>query len=318
MSEFSMSKGPSKDGTYEGAMGGTEMMMKGLKDRVSSDLLEQFQIICSRVRELDNKPRILWLHDLWNDPEAQHLKDEASRKRFEKLVFVSNYQLSTYSMGLGVPYSESVVLKNAIEPIEYKDKKDDVIRLIYHTTPHRGLNILVAAFEALAEDYKDKIHLDVYSSFAAYGWPQRDEPYYDLFDQIEKHPHMTYHGYQPNDTVRKALQEAHIFAYPNTWIETSCIAAIEAMSAGCQVVCPNLGALPETTGGFATMYQYNEDVQAHANYFANILNHAIQMQMNDKNFKQKMLFQKNWVDNQYNWNVRSEEWTALLKSLSRK
>jgi hypothetical protein len=65
-----MSKGPSKDGTYKGAMGGTEMMNKGLKDRVSSDLLEQFQIICSRVRELDDKPRILWLHDLWNDPEA--------------------------------------------------------------------------------------------------------------------------------------------------------------------------------------------------------------------------------------------------------
>lgn len=317
MSEFPLSNGPSKDGTYKGAMGGTEMMMQGLKDRVSSDLLDQFQIICSRVSELEDKPRILWLHDLWNDPAAQHLKDPDSRERFEKLVFVSNYQLNTYNMGLGVQYNESIVMKNAIEPIEYKEKGDDVVRLIYHTTPHRGLNILVAAFEALAEDYGDRIHLDVYSSFNAYGWPQRDEPYQNLFAQIEAHPQMTYHGYQPNDVVRKALQEAHIFAYPNTWVETSCIAAIEAMSAGCQVVCPNLGALPETTGGFATMYQFEEDMNVHANKFVNILNHAIHMQLNDQNFKQKMLFQKNWVDNNYNWNVRSQEWTFFLKDLLR-
>lgn len=317
MSEFSMSKGPSKDGTYKGAMGGTEMMMQGLKDRVSSDLLEQFQIICSRVRELDDKPRVLWLHDLWNDPEASHLQDAESRKRFEKLVFVSNYQLQTYNLGLGVPYSDSIVLKNAIEPITWKDKNDDVIRLIYHTTPHRGLNILVASFEALAKDYGDNIHLDVYSSFNAYGWPERDKPYENLFESIKNHPQMTYHGYQPNHVIRKALQEAHIFAYPNTWIETSCISAIEAMSAGCQVVCPNLGALPETTGGFATMYQFNEDVNAHANHFVNILNHAIHMQKNDKNWKQKMLFQKNWVDNNYNWNVRSQEWKFFLQDLLR-
>ena len=41
---------------------------------------------------------------------------------------------------------------------------------------------------------------------------------------------MTYHGFKPNDVVRKALSEAHIFAYPSIWVETSCISAIEAMS----------------------------------------------------------------------------------------
>lgn len=319
--EFPLKKGPTKDGTYKGAMGGTEMMMMGLKDRVSSDLLDQFQIICSRVRELDDKPRILWLHDLWNDPEASHLQDPDSRARFEKLVFVSNYQLSTYNMGLGVPYSDSIVMKNAIEPIELSpnSKDNDVVRLIYHTTPHRGLNILVAAYEALSADYGDKIHLDVYSSFNAYGWPERDKPYENLFEQIKQHPHMTYHGYQPNDVVRKALQKAHIFAYPNTWVETSCIAAIEAMSAGCQVVCPNLGALPETCGGYATMYQFNEDLNSHANKFVNILNHAIHMQLNQEDqLKQKLLFQKNWVDNNYSWSVRSQEWTFFLKELLEK
>jgi UDP-glucose:(glucosyl)LPS alpha-1,2-glucosyltransferase len=305
------------DGTWNKAQGGTEMMNSALYERVDKDLLEQFNIIKSRVREVsEDKPNILWLHDLWADPEAQHLRDPEARQRFAKLVFVSNWQLQTYNMGLGVPYHESIVLKNAIDPIPYKEKSKDQIRLIYHTTPHRGLQILVPVMEELAKIHGDKIHLDIYSSFEAYGWKERDEPYLDLFERAKAHPNMTYHGYQPNDVVRKALQESHIFAYPNIWQETSCIAAIEAMSAGCEVVAPNYAALPETTAGFASMYQYSEDMNYHANVFANVLNHAINNHYTDDQ-QEKLLFQKNYIDNFYNWDLRAAEWTGLLQALSK-
>lgn len=307
--------GMKSDGTYTKAMGGTELMNKALYDRVDNSLLDQFNIIKSRVRHVDSeKQNVLWLHDLWNDPEAQHLADAEKRKRFSKLVFVSNYQLSTYHMGLGVPYSETLVLKNAIDPIEQKAKSSDQIKLIYHTTPHRGLNIVYAAVNHLAQKYGDKIHLDVYSSFEAYGWKERDEPYKELFDNIRSHPNMTYHGYQPNNVVRSALQEAHIFAFPSIWVETSCIAAIEAMSAGCEVVCPNLGALPETTAGFARMYPFHEDQNAHANIFVMALDASIQHRLNDQTVA-KLGWQKNYIDNFYNWDHRALEWTGLLQAL---
>ena len=309
--------GPSKDGTYDGAMGGTELMNKALYERVDNDLLDEFYIIKSRVSWTDkDKPNVLWLHDTWDDPEVQHLKEQESRDRFAKLVFVSNYQLATYNLALGVPYQNAIVLRNAIDPIEYKEKDEDVIRIIYHTTPHRGLNLVVAAVKAIAEEMGDKIHLDVYSSFEAYGWKERDKPYEDLFEEIRQHPQMTYHGYQPNDVVRKALQEAHIFAYPSVWPETSCISAIEAMSAGCEVVCPNFAALPETTGNFARMYQFNEDMGEHANVFANQLFQAI-VEHRDENLQKKLMFQKNWVDNFFNWDLRAAEWTNMLQSIKR-
>jgi len=306
------------DGTWNKAQGGTELMNSALYERVDNSLLEQFNIIKSRVREISNdKPNILWLHDLWGDPEAQHLKDSESRLHFARLVFVSNWQLQTYNMGLGVPYHESIVLKNAIDPIPLTKKDDDVIRLIYHTTPHRGLQILVPVMEELAKHHGDKIHLDIYSSFEAYGWKERDEPYLDLFEKAKNHPNMTYHGFQPNDVVRKALQKAHIFAFPSIWQETSCIAAIEAMSAGCEVVCPNLAALPETTAGFAQMYQYSEDMNHHANVFANILHQTI-LRHRDEGNQKKLMFAKNYIDNFYNWDVRAAEWTGLLQALSTK
>jgi UDP-glucose:(glucosyl)LPS alpha-1,2-glucosyltransferase len=304
------------DGTWNKAQGGTELMNKALYERVDNDLLEQFNIIKSRVREVsEDKQNILWLHDLWADPEAQHLKDPESRAQFSRLVFVSNWQLGTYNMGLGVPYHESIVLKNAIDPISLTEKPKDQIRLIYHTTPHRGLQILVPVMEELAKIHGDKIHLDIYSSFKAYGWEERDEPYLDLFERAKNHPNMTYHGFQPNETIRRALQKAHIYAYPSIWQETSAISVIEAMSAGCEVVCPNLAALPETTAGFATMYQYSEDMNFHANVFVNHLHQAI-LNHRDENHQRKLLFAKNYIDNFYNWEVRAAEWTGLLRALT--
>jgi hypothetical protein len=86
------------------------------------------------------------------------------------------------------------------------------------------------------------------------------------------------------------------------------------MSAACQVVCPNYAALPETTGNFATMYQWSEDVNFHANVFVNMLNAAIQNHFTD-DMQRKMLFQKNWTDNFYNWELRSAEWTGFLQGL---
>ena len=309
--------GPTKDGTYDGAMGGTELMNKALYERVDNDLLDEFYIIKSRVSWTDkNKPNVLWLHDTWDDPEVQHLKEQESRDRFAKLVFVSNYQLATYNMALGVPYANATILRNAIDPIEYKEKGKDVVRIIYHTTPHRGLNIVVAAVKEIAKKFGDKIHLDVYSSFEAYGWKERDKPYEDLFEEIRQHPQMSYHGFQSNDVVRSALQEAHIFAYPSVWPETSCISAIEAMSAGCEVVCPNFAALPETTGNFARMYQFNEDMNEHANVFANQLYQAV-VDSSNPNIQKKLMFQKNWTDNFFNWDIRAAEWTDTLQNIKR-
>jgi len=315
--------GPSEDGTYKDAKGGTEMMASRIQSLVDDlGYTDKFNIIHSRVRWTDPKKKnILVLHDTWDDPESQHLREKESLDRFAKLVFVSNYQLQTYNLAHNVPYSKSIVLRNAIDPIPLnitdKGKDGDVIRVIYHTTPHRGLNLLVAAFAEIAKRLGDKIHLDVYSSFEVYGWKERDKPYEELFNIIREHPQMTYHGYQPNEVVREALKNAHIYGYPSIWPETSCISAIEAMSAGCNVVCSNLAALPETTGHWAQMYQFTEDLNDHANVFANQLYSAIQNHWDDSTQK-KLIYQKNWTDNFYNWEVRAAEWTDFLQGLTNK
>lgn len=301
-------------GLANNSNGGTELLHRELLKQLSPELKDKFQIICSRFRELEpDKIPIFWLHDLFTDPEVQRLAEPNFRAQFKKLIFVSDWQFQTYNLGLGVPYSDSIVIKNSIHPIDVDidSKPTDKINLIYHTTPHRGLEILIPAFESLCKIY-DNLNLDVFSSFKAYGWEHRDAPYQHIFDFCEKHPNITYHGWQPNDVVREKLKNAHIFAYPSIWKETSCLAAIEAVSAGALVVCPNLGALKETVGDMGVVYHWNENLNIHTQNFANILNSVIQ---NFQSFSDLRRNAKLRIDTLYSWQNNLPQWNYTLNQI---
>ena len=302
--------------TTQNANGGTELMARRMVRDIPQELLAGKQIVHSRVRELDpNLKKILVCHDLAHDPEVRQLADAEYRKQFEKIVFVSNWQQHMYNLVLGVPFSESVVIKNGIEVEPYTPKAEDgPIRLIYHTTPHRGLELLYIAFEAAAKHFD--IHLDVFSSFKAYGWEQRDEPYKPLFETMENHPNITMHGFQPNDVIREHLKKSHLFAYPNIWPETSCLALIEALCFGNFVLHSNLGALPETASGLTTPYMFNEDVNTHVNvFYRNLMEalHWISNNRGDVNHRLEWIAQA--AKNQFNWDLIRNDWVRLLKDI---
>ena len=301
------------------AMGGTELMKYALAKKLDPALLDKFQIIPSRVREIEKgKIPILWLHDLPSDPESKHLADGGWEK-FEVIVCVSHWQRQQYQNHYGIPASKMVVLQNAIEPIADHEKPNPskCVNIIYHTTPHRGLELLIPICDWLEENLKDvNWHLDVYSSFKIYGWEDRDIPYKALFDRIEESPNMTNHGFVSNAEVHKALQKAHIFCLPSIWPETSCIAMIEAMSAGCICVHSSLAALPETTANWSLMYDFTENKDEHATRCAFMLADAIQL-VGDVTMDDRMDMQKAYTDGFYQWDVRAKQWEGMLMKILR-
>jgi UDP-glucose:(glucosyl)LPS alpha-1,2-glucosyltransferase len=302
------------DSLATNAMGGTELMKYGMKDRIPQDLLDNFQIFVSRVEEpLDeSKVRLYWLHDLPGDPASEHLKNGGWQK-FHKLIFVSNWQMQAYMAYYSIPWSHCLVIQNAIEPIEEHTKPTDKIRLAYWSTPHRGLEILVPVFDKLCEKY-DNIELDVYSSFNLYGWAERDEPYKALFERCCRHPKINYFGTVDNKFLRENLKNTHIFAYPSIWPETSCMCLMEAMSAGMLCVHPNFAALPETAANWTNMYQFHEDANQHAGAFYNALSASIET-LNDAGVQTTLSSQKAYADIFYSWNLRQYQWTQLLLSM---
>jgi len=295
------------------AMGGTELMAFRLQKELDPVLLDKFQIIPSRVRELDeSRKRILWCHDLPGDPESEHLK-QGGYNKFERIVFVSNWQMQRYVEYYGIPWYKCVVLQNAIDPLVASKYEGGPVKLIYHTTPHRGLNILAAAFDAIVQKDKD-VTLDVYSSFNIYGWPERDKQYQELFARLKAMPQVNYHGSVSNKEVRTALSESHIFAYPSVWQETSCLALIEAMSAGLTCVHSNYAALPETAANWTRMYQFQDNPRDHAYVLYDQLINAIGGVRN-KSFEDLRFNQKAYIDLFYNWDLRIAQWTNFLNGL---
>ena len=295
------------------ARGGTELMA----DRINSlppELLSKFQIIHSRVRELDpTKKKILVLHDLADDPEVEHLKNGGWHK-FDKLVFVSHWQQQMYNVKLGVPFSAGVVIKNAITPFGLwnTNRTVDKIRLMYFSTPHRGLELLYPAFDQLYQKYGDRIELNVFSSFDLYGWDVRDKSYEQLFEKLKAHPGINYSKSVPNEVIREELTRSHILAYPSIWQETSCLVLIEAMCAGLVCVHSSLAALPENAMGCTYMYDYTEDVQQHYHRLVHTLDESIQdVIAGDMLSDERVEF----INETYSWHYRKYEWESLLTSL---
>lgn len=299
------------------ANGGTEIAKRKLAKILPADLLEHFQIISSRVRELkDDKIRVYWCHDLPQDPEMSKIKDQSYRDQFHQLVFISNWQYQQTQNYLGVPYSaKSLVIESGIDPIASEQKPTDKIRLVYTSTPQRGLALLLGAFDVLHKKYPN-IELDVFSSFKIYGWDEYDKEFEPLYELCREHEAINYHGFVPHEELIDHLKKCHIFAYPSIWPETSCRAMLEAMSAKLLCVHPNFGGLWDTSGSMNIMYQGDRDPNVHVSVFLDALDRAIAIVKDDYEAAQNYLnFNKNYVDNRFHIEKIKMQWEQLLKEL---
>jgi glycosyltransferase involved in cell wall biosynthesis len=294
---------------------GSDMMAQELEKRMPPELMDKFQIFVSyRHADIDpDKYRILWIHDTPNPITEQNLI-HGSWNMFHRFVFPSNWLMQIYINLYKLPWEKCFVLQNAIEPVEYKEKPNDKIRLVYTSAPNRGLNLLYSTFDQLCKKY-DNLELSVCSSFKLYGIDDLDQTEYNnILEKIQYHPNIKYYGYLPNSQVRKILQQSHIFAYPSTHMETSCISLIEAMSAGCLCVHPNYAALPETASNFNAMYQYSPDADTHMNMFYYQVEQCIHT-INNPMLPELITSQQSYINRFYNWNYRAAQWKNFLENV---
>tara|TARA_Y100000361_G_C11154260_1_gene343093 strand:- start:36 stop:1094 length:1059 start_codon:yes stop_codon:yes gene_type:complete len=298
------------------ASGGTEILARRVFKELP-ELCEQFNWVLSydKVRPDPNKPSILWMHETPFDAGIhQNFKNPEYWQRFVKIIFISYWQQQMFHLMYGVPYERSIVVQNAIDPIMIEKKPStSVMKLIYASTPHRGLNILL---DTLQSDQFSDINweLNVFSSFKLYNRAIQDSEYKPLFDRCNEDNRINYHGAQSNDVVRNFMVDSHILAYPCKYMETSCITAMEAMSAGNIVICPNYGALPETTANFSWSYNWEEDEERHKHIFGHILKDAMK-NYNQGNIREMLNVQKVYADTFYSWNARIPLWEQVMNAI---
>jgi len=311
------------DKINENAFSGTELTMRKVNELLDPVLSEKVAIARDiKLLENDSRPRIYWVHGIPGDTPAnpaienRTIRDPATRWNYiDRIVFVSEWQQAQYAKQYKLTPKElkerTCVIRNAIHPIEAHTKPSGKIKLIYTSVPVRGLNVLYQVFSEIADRYPN-VELDVYSSFNIYGIPHMDKRFERLFDALRAHPQINYYGTVSNSELREALKQSHIFAYPSTFMETSCVALIEAMSAGLLCVHSSIAGLPETAAGHTNMYEWCTS-PTHEKRFAEHLERAIKQYINGN--LSGIPAQQQYINDNYSWDVRMEEWNNFIKEI---
>ena len=300
--------------SFNDSFGGSENQLRLLLKYLPDESFKNINLILNNANHdliEKDKINILWMHHFVNQKEAQNLSSKDFVQELDYIVFNSNWNSENHIYQFKIPKNKSVVIKNAIEKIDFEEKPKDKINLIYHTTPWRGLALLLKVFKNL--NLKN-VELNVCSSTIIYGKKFDSvlgKTYESIFNECKNTKNVNYFGFLDNKKIIQMLKKMHIFSYPSIWPETSCIAAIESMAAGCEVVTTNLGALSETCSSFGTFVNFDRNFDNLEKKYSEVLLNSIKNFWSDEN-QNKLKLQSKTINATYSWNVRSVEWKNFL------
>ena len=296
--------------SFNDSFGGSESQLRFLLKYLPDESFKNINLILNNANHdliEKDKINILWMHHFVNQKEAQNLSSKDFVQKLDYIVFNSNWNSENHIYQFKIPKNKSVVIKNAIEKIDVEEKPKDKINLIYHTTPWRGLALLLKVFKNL--NLKN-VELNVCSSTIIYGKKFDSvlgKTYESIFNECKNTKNVNYFGFLDNKKIIQMLKKMHIFSHPSIWPETSCIAAIESMAAGCEVVTTNLGALSETCSSFGTFVNFDRNFDNLEKEYSKVLLNSIKNFWSDAN-RNRLKLQSKTINATYSWDVRSVEW----------
>jgi len=228
------------------------------------------------IKQLDTRIRhIVWIHHDINVHWVNNFYNcSQNTERIHAYIFVSHWQKNRYIQHFKLPHKQCHVMQNAISNTIYKTMNMLPIKktktLIYISSPYRGLLLAYHFFKKIQQSIPD-IRFKIFSSFdrdlnANYKKTtfeplttlnitnDYDRFYSSLYMLCIQDPAIDYYGSVPQPVLHKHLKEAMILFYPNTYPETCCTSILEAMAYRCNVITSELGALPETSNGFSSLF----------------------------------------------------------------
>ncbi len=300
---------------FKESFGGSENQMRFLLKYLPDESFKDINLILNNsdydLIEKD-KINVLWVQHFVNQKEIKNLSSEDYINKLDFIVFNSNWNFEKFFYQFKIPEHKSLVIRNAIEKIEFQEKPKNKISLIYHTTPWRGLELLLDVFKNINDV---NVELNICSSTKIYGKKFDDiakKDYEVIFEKCKKTKNINYFGFINNEEIIKLLKKMHIYSFPSIWPETSCISAIEAMASGCQIVSTNLGALYETCSPFGTLVGFDRNFDNLKKKYSKILLKSIKNYWTEENQK-KLKLQSDTINATYSWDVRSVEWKDFFE-----
>jgi glycosyltransferase involved in cell wall biosynthesis len=266
---------------------------------------------------------ILWTGHAPDQPSVASLADPQRRDAFHGFALVSRWQAAGFIQRFGLNQRRVAVMPNGISPaFENLFRNDEPILpakssppvLAYTSTPFRGLELLIDTFPEIRRRVPGT-RLKVFSSMSVYRVPQAEDEkdYGELYARCRNTEGVEYIGSVPQPQLATHLREVSLWPYPNIFAETHCIAALEAMAAGCRIVTSNLAALPDTTAGFAELLPVDRTIEQYKPAFIERTVAALnQIVARDPAVEQLLRKQVTFVNDTGTWARRAKRWEAWL------
>lgn len=254
--------------------------------------------------------KILWIQDILNC--ALYADSDKAKCHFDYLFALSDYQKKDWKETYRLSDSQILVTRNGFEPESFSEtdapKKPQII---FASRPSRGLREALLVFAELRKQRPD-LEL-VIGTYTQEKNLEDDEELKPFLAELAQ-PGVRFLRGLSKPQLARELQASLFMLYPNTsFLETSCMAAIEAMAAGCPVVTSSRGALPETVvdgkGGIVVPMPENPDRLVEL-----LIQASLSLLKDETLLKRLSLSARKRAFDNYRWDTIAAQWMQQLKA----
>ena len=253
---FFLAKGLSETGTNvtlvnntpetESVNGNYTILSRRLVKQIDTN---EFDVILfSRVEPFKTQGKTLNLYytgDAYDQPLMRWVLDKQKLTLVDKILCVSEWQMSTFNKYLNIPMNKMSVLGNCIDTESYLgNAKRNKNRYIFASVPYKGLEFISTIYDHMHRVSKnDELEFVVYSSMALYNQP--DDKYKDVFNGLSIHNGIDVKSPIPPKELANELLTSIGYIHPNSYHETFGMVLVQAQLCGCVPVTTNKGAVTE-------------------------------------------------------------------------
>jgi len=262
-------------------------------------------------------PRMIyWTGDAEDQPALQHFENPVLQQNVDLVFCVSQWHRESFIRRFGLPSNKVIATRNGFsKDLIPAPGPRNIFRSAYTSTPFRGLDILLGLFPSIRE-HVPAATLDVFSSMKVYGWSDDlDRETYGALYKAAEQSGVQWRGSVRQPDLLQHLGRTGLLLYPNTFNETSCIAAIEAQASGCVVITSNKAALQETVLHGETGLCIEGEPQT-IEYQRSFVEAAVGVLTNPDLFARLSAAARARAHEQYGWDTIAADWTTIFAEMA--
>ena len=264
-------------------------------------------------------PRMIyWTGDACDQPALKHFEHPSLQENIDLVFCVSDWHRRSFIDAFHLPAEKVIASRNGFRPEWISAASGrEWSRAAYSSTPFRGLDILLKMFPEMRASIPE-LKLDVFSSMQVYGWTsEADQNAFGAVYDAARQPGVVWHGSVAQPALLKSLSRTGLFLYPNTFAETSCIAAIEAQASGCVIVTSARAGLNETVRHGKTGICLKGEPSS-ADYQREFIATVSALLRNPARLTELSAAARQYAMERYTWAGIASEWTEIFKSMPSK